>query len=167
MQITLGAADLTDLEACADLLIDSWQDHFRFLPDDVLAQLHAGRIRANFERTIHRGGRYVKATCDGRIVGFGSFGGCVHRQIPCEHEIYELYVATEAQGNGIGSSLLRAIEAEVARGVIGLGTLEQNPCRRFYDKHGFDEVARETTAVFGWQGTSLIYCKSVRGQGAI
>jgi ribosomal protein S18 acetylase RimI-like enzyme len=56
--------------------------------------------------------------------------------------IDQLFVRPDAQGRGIGTSLL---EASLARGIrpATLNVFEQNlPARRLYDRHGFGEVRR-------------------------
>ena len=53
-----------------------------------------------------------------------------------------LAVAPEARGQGIGSALLQAVEAQARAAVprlhvLSLDVIEHNPARRLYERHGF------------------------------
>lgn len=55
--------------------------------------------------------------------------------------IHALFVAAQAQGRSLGSALLRDAMARAGR--LELWTFERNiGARRFYERHGFAEVAR-------------------------
>lgn len=56
-------------------------------------------------------------------------------------ELNALYVVRAARGKGVGSALLRHVMAP--RPALELWTFAANvPAQRFYEKHGFAEVAR-------------------------
>lgn len=63
---------------------------------------------------------------------------------PMEQELrlMDITLLPELRGRGIGGALLRALqaEAEAAGKMISLYVEEQNPARRLYERHGFEEA---------------------------
>lgn len=74
------------------------------------------------------------AEVDGVLAGWGARE---HQ----DHNISDLWIAPDYQNRGIGTALLKAIEAEIAVsgvGEIALETLASNEnAIRFYERHGF------------------------------
>jgi [ribosomal protein S18]-alanine N-acetyltransferase len=81
----------------------------------------------------------VVAETKGQLAGWGA------REDRNQH-ISDLWVAPEFQGQGVGTMLLRALEAEIA--ALGLGTVELETLAtntraiQFYEQHGFVVVWR-------------------------
>lgn len=61
-----------------------------------------------------------------------------------EWELLQIQLAPVAQGQGLGSHILRALlsEAKAAGVALRLGVLKENPARRLYERLGF-AVVRE------------------------
>ena len=104
-------------------------------------------VRAHIERDA-----VLKAVTGGRLVG--SVRGVVTGRV-CE--VGRLIVHPDVQGRGIGSALLRAIEARVA-GVdayelfTGDRSVEN---LRLYDRHGYRETRRDPLPT----GVALVYLR--------
>lgn len=93
------------------------------------------RLLADFEKFgIERPETILVAEADGRCAGWGA-------REDGNHHISDLWVAPELQGRGIGTVLLRALEAEIAAlgsAKVELETLAANTrAIRFYERHGF------------------------------
>jgi ribosomal protein S18 acetylase RimI-like enzyme len=94
----------------------------------------------------------------------------ITRYTPEEDRMYvsSLYVLPEAQGQGVGSILLRAAEeCALARGLfeIWLGVMTQNTrAVAWYERIGFQFTRREPFAMGGTTVEHLIGFRRVRGQ---
>ncbi|MCX8572461.1 GNAT family N-acetyltransferase [Aminobacter sp. MET-1] len=108
----------------------------RFDPEQARA-----RFRDSF-RSQHT--RLVLAPTEQLIgcVAFGPQDGA----LLLEH----FYLVPEAQGHGIGSSVLRQMLAEAdATGLpIRLDVLRESDARRFYERHGFAETHRDEFDIY-------------------
>lgn len=85
-------------------------------------------------------------TPGGDLLGYICWG-----PTPCTHGTYDIYwiaVATGAQSNGVGTTLLAEVERRLARENARLVIVETSslpayePTRSFYRRRGYDEVAR-------------------------
>lgn len=106
-------------------------------PGHVPAGLTAGRTLEAFrERTPPRVGDTTVAEVDGRLVGFTMVDG---------DEVEQVFVDPDRHGSGVAAELLAAAEAQVAAGgydVAWLAVVVGNArARRFYEKHGWVDVA--------------------------
>jgi ribosomal protein S18 acetylase RimI-like enzyme len=83
---------------------------------------------------------YVVETDAEGLFGVGSCGPAFHGEIPADGEITALYLLPEAQGMGIGRSLLAWMAEDLAgRGFASAGLLvltPNAPARRFYEALG-------------------------------
>ena len=76
---------------------------------------------------------------DDGIVGFGSRGPNRLRNLPCDGEVYRLYVATGNQGHGFGKALMTRRFGELAesgRQKALVWVFRENPARFFYQGMG-------------------------------
>jgi ribosomal protein S18 acetylase RimI-like enzyme len=84
---------------------------------------------------------FVAQTTDG-LVGMGSVGPAPER--PGIAAIYGMWVAPEARGEGLGRSLMDALEdqaREAGHGDIGLGvTMTNEPAIRLYEARGYADI---------------------------
>ena len=88
---------------------------------------------------------------DGRIVGYALLDGDF---------LSHLYIAPDAQGQGVGAALLDRAK-ELRPDGLRLWVFQKNErARRFYERHGFrlleetdgaDNMEREPDALYGWQ----------------
>lgn len=71
--------------------------------------------------------------------------------------IAHLYVKVSHHGRGIGSMLVRLAQAESC-GSLWLYTFERNHvARRFYQRHGFSEVERESQNMFRLEAIKYLW----------
>jgi ribosomal protein S18 acetylase RimI-like enzyme len=102
--------------------------------EDEQRKLHAHRFRTS-------------ATCI--IVFQGQEIGLVTRQEADDHiQLLQLFLLPEAQGRGIGSSVLAKVldEADRTHRSVALRVLKSNPrARAFYERHGFALVGETET----------------------
>ena len=106
-------------------------------PGHVPDGLTAGRTLEAFrERTPARVADTTVAELDGRLVGFTMVDG---------DEVEQVFVDPDQHGSGVAAQLLAAAEAQVAAGgydVAWLAVVVGNArARRFYEKHGWVDVA--------------------------
>ena len=99
---------------------------------DWMPKLHSRNEDIGFCRAMIERGWMRVAEDETGVTGFIARNDC---------EVNALYVATETQGRGIGSALIREAQAKCAR--LTLWTFQDNlGARRFYAQHGFFEIAR-------------------------
>ena len=83
----------------------------------------------------------------GRLTGL-AMGYIKHWHAGTEYVIDEFCIDRQMQGQGIGSSFLKAIEAYLAENRIYrifLQTEDDVPAYRFYQRHGFQELTRHVS----------------------
>ena len=149
--------------------------------DGLVALWHASRRKAHWEIPVHRTFTLADdraffmekmrprndvwvAERDGRLVGFMAVEpGWVN----------QLYVAVEAQGRGVGSTLIE--HAKTLMEDIRLHTFQANAAARaFYARHGFEEVAlgiseapeEEPDVLLRWRRTAIRDLPSSRRRDA-
>jgi putative acetyltransferase len=89
----------------------------------------------------------------GRVVGFGSV-------IPASGELRAVYVHPDAGRSGVGSALLRGLEAlAAARGLSALHMDASLNAEAFYSSHGYQVVAR---ALHQMAGGGQMACVKMR-----
>ena len=151
----------------AKVHIVSWRETYPgLLPDPLLARLSIANEAIRWQRTLDRPrawGRAVAFVADqhGSIVGYGS---CGEQRTPLLRdrgftaEISELYVLHCAQGQGVGSGLMKAMAgALLERGhrAVSLWVLDKNRiARRFYESLGGTPIAEKHASLvevaYGW-----------------
>ena len=112
----------------------------------------------NYEKM---GGEFWIGELDGEIVAMGGFRINLSEEASTgEAELKRMRVKPELQGQHIGSSLLELLEGRARKHgykalVLDVTSAEdQQPARKFYEKHGFHETHREPSKNF-----DLIFCK--------
>lgn len=138
-----------DAEAIARLMIRCKEQSF----DE---ELHPHELDLEFwqerwEGYLTNGSMAEHALGDGFVIAALSgtemlgFAGWHHtRRYDCDGELLSIYVDHAQQGKGVGTALLREIMGRLtAEGGQGLCVEYEpdNPYRRFYNKHGAQEVA--------------------------
>ena len=156
-----------DVLAMAKVHIVSWRESYPgMLPEPMLARMSIADEAIRWQRMLDRPGAWGRgiafvAEQDGAIVGYGSCGEQRSerlRERGFTGEIGELYVLRSAQGNGVGSGLMKAMAAVLLnRGHRGMSlwVLEPNSAaRRFYERLGGTPMARKdgslTEIAYAW-----------------
>ncbi|MFC6590619.1 GNAT family N-acetyltransferase [Deinococcus lacus] len=99
----------------------------------------------------------------GQVLGWGSYGPFRPKLGYSRTVEHSLYLAPDAQGQGLGSLLLTALieqaQAQGMHSMIGVIDAQNAASLRFHIRHGFDEVGHlpEIGHKFGqWVGATLV-----------
>ncbi|MEO9899592.1 GNAT family N-acetyltransferase [Nisaea sp.] len=124
MEVELRAAHTGDAEPMTELFITVRHISMPYLPI-----IHSREETLRWmEHVVLKGNAVTVALCSRNLVGFAAA-----RENFLEH----LYVAAEAQGQGIGSKLLHNAMSSQP-GPVSLCVFQENKhARRFYERHGF------------------------------
>ena len=128
-EVEIRPATADDAAAIAEVYLASFRATYDFPlahPDDAVRAWIRDEVVPSTEAWIAVDG-------DGRVLGFMSLTGAF---------LDQLYVAPIATGRGLGSRLVDLAKARRPGG-LDLYTFQVNAgARRFYERHGFREVAR-------------------------
>lgn len=150
MTWTIRSADVTDADAWAAVLVQSWQEAYtHLLPDGFFTPEYAESRRQWWRGTLQDpppGAVFRVGIRDGQIVGIAMSGAAVAadgEDFPRERQLYLLYILESEYGTGIGQALLDAV---LGVDPAMLWVAERNPrAIRFYERNGFtlDGLRRE------------------------
>ncbi len=167
-------ATRADAAAIARLHLDNWRIAYRgIVPDDLLDAITVESRQDHWERVlaVPDGAEFVSVAedIDGHLLGIASGGPELGGDPHYRGELYVLHVRPDAQGQGVGRALMRAVAERLA--ADGITTLlvwmlrENYPARRFYAALG-GQFIREQPALFegmllmdtgyGWLDTALL-----------
>jgi len=136
LEIRPARAD--DAEQMARVYVESWRAAYAgVVPSSYLVAMREEVQRERWRRFIRHGDDVLIATIGDQVVGLTSFGAA--RDLPCDGEIFTLYVAVDWQNQGVGGRLLRAAFESLHRAgrrSAGLWVLAENPARFFYQAMG-------------------------------
>ena len=161
--VTIRPAAVGDVPQIAGVHVESWQRSFKGIaPEDYLNSLSKEkRERAFTERLFENGYKlFVAESKTAGVIGFIDFGRPGFENFGYDVRIYSFYLLPEFQRRGIGARLFKQCFTEIARHGYSsacLDTLEMSPYRRFYEKHGGTEVARDKHMLGGREFVTIIY----------
>ncbi|HEY8292870.1 MAG TPA: GNAT family N-acetyltransferase [Thermomicrobiales bacterium] len=149
-------ATRADAAAIARLHRENWRVAYRgIVPDDLLDAITEESRRQHWDDVLaERDGMefvYIAEDDDGHLLGIASGGPEVGGDPHYHGELYVLHVRPDAQGQGIGRALIRAVAERLAES--GISTLlvwmlrENHAARRFYAALG-GQFIREQPAMF-------------------
>jgi L-amino acid N-acyltransferase YncA len=172
---TIREATIDDAPAIAAVHVAAWREtYLGLVPDDYLAGLAVEpRERMWHDVLTHPVDRavYVAEDAGGRIVGLAS-GGPRQTSDPTyaayAGELYAIYLLRDAQGQGTGRALVRAVASRIAE--LGMRSLliwvlADNPSRRFYEALSGTVVGEQSIAIggrllvevaYGWPDTGML-----------
>jgi ribosomal protein S18 acetylase RimI-like enzyme len=159
--VSIRPATDSDAEAIARVHIESWRTTYSgIISDEFLAALNtAGRVLLWRDWLTREIAVYV-AVLDGEIVGFISGGPIREPILQFDAELYAIYLLQGAQGQRIGTALLR----ELAAFLMSIGftsmiawVLESNPSKRFYLKADAQLITSKEIEIGGTKHTELAY----------
>jgi ribosomal protein S18 acetylase RimI-like enzyme len=144
LTIDIRDARLQDAPTIADVHNEAWSGAYSgIIPHKALTRMLARRNREWWSNAIRRNASILVIEAAGRVVGYATIGRNRTSQIDAEGEIYELYIAPQYQGIGLGTRLFsearRVLENHAMRGVV-VWALEENvnACDFYYGKGGRD-----------------------------
>lgn len=149
-------ATQVDAAAIARLHLANWRMAYRgIVPTDLLDAITVESRQQYWETVIAApdGTEFVSVAedADGRLLGIASGGPEVGGDPHYRGELYVLHVRPDAQGQGVGRALMRAVTERLA--ADGVTTLlvwmlrENHAARRFYAALG-GQFIREQPAMF-------------------
>jgi ribosomal protein S18 acetylase RimI-like enzyme len=136
------AARADDVAAIARVEVETWRATYPgMLPDRVLVGMSEDRQKGSWSGLVrYRPGDVLVAEWgDAGIVGFGNCGAQRDGTLDYAGEIFTLYVAPEAQNQGVGRHLLRGLFerlVEKGRPSALIWVIRANPSRFFYERVG-------------------------------
>ena len=173
-KVRVREATRADAAAIARLHLDNWRAAYRgIVPDDLLDGITEESRRRHWDGVLAEPGGaefvYVAEDAGGQLIGIASGGPELGGDPHYRGELYVLHVRPEAQGQGVGRALMRAVAARLAAdGITSLLVWmlrENHPARRFYAALG-GQFIREQPAPFegimlmdagyGWLDTALL-----------
>lgn len=165
-------ADIADATAIGTIIVRSWQHAYsEILPAEGLARLSIDERSQQWAEWLQAETQPMQALVadeDGQVVGFTSWGPSSDEDDAADPDtvmLYSIYSHPDWMHKGVGSSLLRAAEAEmIAEGAHEgvLHVLEENaPTRVFYERHGWylEENSARSEHFFEMDMTTVRYRK--------
>ena len=165
---TIRQARLQDARAIGRIEVETWRATYAgMLPDRVLLGMSEQRQTASWAGFLRsRAGDVWVAqqphprSGEERIVGFGNCGPQRDGGLGYGGEVYTLYVAPEAQGEGVGRQLLLVLFARLVdcghRSAL-IWVVRANPARFFYERLGGKLVLHRPIPVGGAPVESIGY----------
>ncbi len=151
--ITIRPAELGDARGIEAVHDAAWREAYRgIIPGVELERMVARRGASWWRSAIRRGARINVLDHQDKIAGYASYGRNRSPWLTQEAEIYELYIAPEFQGLGLGGRLFRATQGN-ARGAglkgVAVWALSGNDrALGFYTRLG-GRILKRSTGRFG------------------
>ena len=140
-------AEMRDAAAIAHVHVQSWLTTYEgIVPKEYLASLNEAERVPLWQDWLTRDISVFVAEVEGEVVGFAGGGAIRELLHDYDSELYTLYLLEEAQGRGIGKTLLEAVMNDLAqRGYkrMLVWVLEQNPAVGFYEKMRAQHITRK------------------------
>ena len=146
LAIDIRKAEPRDAAAIADVHLAAWRGAYAgIIPHKALTRMLSRRGPEWWANAIRRAATVLVVEIGGKLAGYATIGRNRARELTQQGEIYELYLAPEYQGVGLGSRLFAAARARlVANGFKGLvvWALEDNSnALSFYEGAGGRDIA--------------------------
>lgn len=132
------------MDQAATIINTDWDDTYRgYVSAQALSEEMREKRRAALDEERRTGSpqTYVYEA-DGKVLGVLTFGRCGDADRPDSFEIWRLYIAPEAQGQGIGRALLQYGEEQARRGGYEEAVIwafrENTRACEFYRRHGYE-----------------------------
>jgi GNAT superfamily N-acetyltransferase len=159
--ISIRAAMERDAVAISHVHVHSWRTTYAgIVPDEYLASLNEAERVPLWREWLTRDIQVYIADLDGEVVGFIS-GGPIREPVQTyEAELFAIYLLEQAQGHGIGTTLLRELAGSLlSKGFTSMivWVLEKNPSRHFYVKSGAQFVTSKDIHIGGVMLSEVAY----------
>lgn len=136
--IIIRRAKVEDAVEISRVHVESWRTTYPgIVPNEFLATLKESDREPVWREQLTRAGEIYVANLDGEVVGFIA-GGPIREAVQAyDAELYAIYLLQRAQGQGIGTSLLKELVASLIEKRFQsmlVWVLEKNPATHFYVK---------------------------------
>lgn len=162
--ITVRVATAEDAAGIGRVHVDSWRTTYTgIISDATLANLSYEKSteRNRAFMTREEPGHYFVAEDEtGQIVGFAMGGRARGENQGFDGELYGIYLLKEAQGQGTGRKLVKAMAAALAAegaNSMMVWVLADNPSRRFYEALGAKYVREQEISIGGQPLVEVAY----------
>ena len=151
--VSIRVAEVRDAVVIAHVHVRGWLTTYEgIVPKEYLASLNETERVPLWQDWLTRDISVFVAEIEGEVVGFAS-GGAIREPLHAyDSELYTLYLLKEAQGRGIGRTLLGAVfKVLVQKGYKSMlvWVLEQNPAVRFYERTGAQYITSKQIEIGG------------------
>jgi GNAT superfamily N-acetyltransferase len=167
--VLIRSATEHDAVSISHVHVNSWRTTYTgIVPDQYLATLNEIERVPLWREWLTRDIRVYIAELDEKVVGFIS-GGPIREPVRnYDAELFAIYLLQRAQGQGIGTALLRELAASlISKGFTSMAVwvLEKNPSKHFYVKSGAQlETSKEieiggaklSEVAYGWPALDAI-----------
>jgi GNAT superfamily N-acetyltransferase len=159
--LSIRAATEHDAVAISHVHVYSWRTTYAgIVPDEYLATLNETERVPLWREWLACDINVYIADLDGEVVGFIS-GGPVREAVEIyDAELFAIYLLQEAQGQGIGTALLRELAGSLLREGFAsmiVWVLEKNPSRCFYVKSSAQLVTTKEIQIGGATLSEVAY----------
>ena len=159
--ISIRAATEHDAAAIAHVHVESWRTTYAgIVPDEYLANLNEAERALLWREWLTRDLEVYVADRDGEVAGFISGGRIREPILTYDAELFAIYLLKQAQGQGIGTALLRELAGSLLRqGLTGMivWVLEKNPAKHFYVKSSAQFVTCKEIEIGGVALSEVAY----------
>jgi GNAT superfamily N-acetyltransferase len=151
--VLVRAGTERDAEEISHVHVESWRTTYAgIVPGEYLASLNEADRVPLWREWLRLDIEVYVAVVDGEVVGFIS-GGPIREVVEnYDAELFAIYLLQKAQGQGIGTTLLRKLAGSLqGRGFrsMGVWVLERNPSRHFYEGSGARLVSSREIEIGG------------------
>ncbi|PZO78281.1 MAG: GNAT family N-acetyltransferase [Mesorhizobium amorphae] len=155
LSIDIRRAEPIDAKAIAHVHDAAWRNAYAgLIPHRALNGMISRRGERWWGDAIRRAATVLVAEVGGSVAGYATLGRNRARELPQAGEIYELYLAPECQGIGLGRRLFREarlrLEGNGLKGLVVWALEDNGGAVSFYRNAGGRDVA-EGVEVFDGQ----------------
>ena len=151
--VLIRAATQDDAGSISRVHVESWRTTYRgIVPDQFLADLNVEERIVRWREVLKSDPYIFIAEQGGEVVGFISGGAIRDPLEKHDAELFAIYLLAEAQGQGIGTSLLMKLAKCLDEGgfqSMAVWVLEANASRGFYEKSGAVRVTAKEIEIGG------------------
>lgn len=139
--VRVRMASPTDAAELATVFKDSWTNAYQgMLPDAHLSRIIRKRDVAWWQQALSGPDPMLALDLDGKAIGYATYGTSRARGRLAQGEIYELYLAPDCQGIGLGEHLFEAcrnrLDERGLRGLVVWALIENRSACHFYWRRG-------------------------------
>jgi L-amino acid N-acyltransferase YncA len=167
--LTIRRATPEDAAKIAHIHIASWRTTYAgIVPDTYLAALNEVERETQWRQWLASDTPIYISELDKQLVGFAAAGPIRESIETYDAELYAIYILQQAQGQGIGTALLKQLATSLRNQgfrSMAVWVLEQNPAKHFYTRTGAQPLmskeieiggATLTEVAYGWPDLKLL-----------